>query len=113
MVFCDGFLQMTWLIPDTQHELLWDHGMCADTSRGAAIRELISRACKGALAPAQQKVPSFLCLCLSSLFSSHNLLVLSIVTYRLFVIMGNGCPKKYVAFVNDLACTSRFLKSMS
>ena len=49
---------MIWLIPDTQHELLWDYGMCADTSRGAAIRELINRALKGALAPAQQKVPS-------------------------------------------------------
>ena len=49
---------MNWLIPDTQHELLWDHGMCADTSRGSAIRELISRASKIALAPAQQKVPS-------------------------------------------------------
>lgn len=49
---------MIWQIPDTQHELLWDYGMCADTSRGAAIRELINRALKGALAPAQQKVPS-------------------------------------------------------
>lgn len=47
---------MIWQIPDTQHELLWDYGMCADTSRGAAIRELINRALKGALAPAQQKV---------------------------------------------------------
>jgi len=49
---------MIWLIPESQHELLWDYGMCADTSRGAAIRELINRALKGALAPAQQKVPS-------------------------------------------------------
>ena len=32
--------------------------MCADTSRGATIRELINRALKGALAPALQKVPS-------------------------------------------------------
>ena len=32
--------------------------MCADTRRGTAIRELINRALKGALAPAQQKVPS-------------------------------------------------------
>lgn len=50
-------LQMVWLIPDTQHELFWDNGMCADTSRGAAIREQINRALKGALDAAQQKVP--------------------------------------------------------
>lgn len=48
---------MNWMIPDTHHELLWDHGMCADTSRGSAVRELMTRAVKGALAPAQQKVP--------------------------------------------------------
>lgn len=30
--------------------------MCADTSQGAVVRELISRACKGALAPAQHEV---------------------------------------------------------
>jgi hypothetical protein len=47
--------EMNWMIPDTQHELLWDHGMCADTSRGSAVRELMTRAVKGALAPAQQK----------------------------------------------------------
>uniref|UniRef100_A0A7I4C860 CCR4-NOT transcription complex subunit 11 n=1 Tax=Physcomitrium patens TaxID=3218 RepID=A0A7I4C860_PHYPA len=47
--------EMIWQVPDTQHELLWDYGMCADTSRGAAIREQINRALKGALAPAQLK----------------------------------------------------------
>jgi len=47
--------EMIWQIPDTQHELLWDYGMCADTSQGAAVRELISRACKGALAPSQHE----------------------------------------------------------
>jgi hypothetical protein len=30
--------------------------MCADTSRGAAIRDLIARALKGPLAPSQQEV---------------------------------------------------------
>lgn len=49
-----------WLTPDNNHELLWDYSMCADTSRGAAIRELISRALKGPLAPAQQEVYFFL-----------------------------------------------------
>ncbi|XP_062202846.1 uncharacterized protein LOC133905144 isoform X2 [Phragmites australis] len=49
----DGELQ--WLNPDNNHELLWDYSMCADTSRGAAIRDLIARALKGPLAPAQQE----------------------------------------------------------
>lgn len=30
--------------------------MCVDTSRGAAVRDLIAKALKGALAPAQQEV---------------------------------------------------------
>ncbi|KAG6549707.1 hypothetical protein Mapa_008687 [Marchantia paleacea] len=47
--------EMIWLNPENSHELLWDHGMCADTSRGAAVRELIARALKGALAPTQQQ----------------------------------------------------------
>ncbi|CAM6040030.1 unnamed protein product [Sphagnum compactum] len=47
--------ELIWLIPDTQHELLWDYSMCADTSRGTAVRELIARSLKGALAPAQQQ----------------------------------------------------------
>ena len=45
-----------WLNPDNTHELMWDHGMCADTSRGAAVRDLIAKALKGPLAPAQQEV---------------------------------------------------------
>jgi len=34
--------------------------MCADTSRGAAIRDLIARALKGPLAPAQQEVHCYI-----------------------------------------------------
>uniref|UniRef100_A0A453K466 CCR4-NOT transcription complex subunit 11 n=1 Tax=Aegilops tauschii subsp. strangulata TaxID=200361 RepID=A0A453K466_AEGTS len=49
----DGELQ--WLNPDNNHELLWDYSMCAETSRGAAIRDLIARALKGPLVPAQQE----------------------------------------------------------
>jgi len=49
----DGELQ--WLNPDNNHELLWDYSMCADTNRGAAIRDLIARALKGPLAPIQQE----------------------------------------------------------
>ncbi|KDP24230.1 hypothetical protein JCGZ_25887 [Jatropha curcas] len=47
--------ELVWLNPDNNHELLWDHGMCADTSKGAAVRDLITKALKGPLAPAQQE----------------------------------------------------------
>ncbi|GMI68570.1 hypothetical protein like AT5G18420 [Hibiscus trionum] len=47
--------ELVWLNPDNNHELQWDHGMCADTSRGAAVRDLIAKALKGALAPNQQE----------------------------------------------------------
>lgn len=50
------FLQLVWLNPHDNHELQWDYGMCVDTSRGAAVRDLIAKALKGALAPAQQEV---------------------------------------------------------
>lgn len=52
--------QLVWLIPDNNHELLWDYGMCADTSRGAAVRDLIAKAAKGPLVPAQQEVRVYL-----------------------------------------------------
>ncbi|KAI3746182.1 hypothetical protein L6452_08605 [Arctium lappa] len=47
--------ELVWLNPDNTHEPLWDFGMCADTSRGAAVRDLIVKALKGPLAPAQQE----------------------------------------------------------
>lgn len=47
--------ELMWLNPDSNHELLWDHGMCADTSRGAAVRDLIAKALKGPLMPAKQE----------------------------------------------------------
>ncbi|XP_027075079.1 uncharacterized protein [Coffea arabica] len=47
--------ELVWLNPDNTHELMWDHGMCADTSRGAAVRDLIAKALKGPLAPAQRE----------------------------------------------------------
>ncbi|KAJ4829640.1 hypothetical protein Tsubulata_035699 [Turnera subulata] len=47
--------ELVWHNPDTNHEIVWDHGMCADTSRGAAVRDLIHKALKGPLAPAQQE----------------------------------------------------------
>ncbi|XP_059656221.1 uncharacterized protein LOC132303128 isoform X2 [Cornus florida] len=47
--------ELVWLNPENYHELLWDYGMCADTSKGAAVRDLIAKALKGPLAPAQQE----------------------------------------------------------
>ncbi|XP_028756504.1 CCR4-NOT transcription complex subunit 11 [Neltuma alba] len=47
--------ELVWLNPHDNHELQWDYGMCVDTSRGAAVRDLIAKALKGALAPAQQE----------------------------------------------------------
>ncbi|KAG0492237.1 hypothetical protein HPP92_005635 [Vanilla planifolia] len=47
--------ELVWLNPDSSHELLWDYGMCADTSRGAAVRDLIAKALKGPLPPSQQE----------------------------------------------------------
>ncbi|KAG5247344.1 CCR4-NOT transcription complex [Salix suchowensis] len=46
---------VVWLNPDSNHELVWDQCMCADTSRGAAVRDLVAKALKGPLAPAQQE----------------------------------------------------------
>ncbi|KAG7011101.1 CCR4-NOT transcription complex subunit 11 [Cucurbita argyrosperma subsp. argyrosperma] len=48
--------ELVWLNLDDRHELLWDHGMCVDTSRGAAVRDLIAKALKGPLIPSQQEV---------------------------------------------------------
>ncbi|XP_027189648.1 uncharacterized protein [Cicer arietinum] len=47
--------ELVWVNPEENHELMWDYAMCVDTSRGAAIRDLISKALKGALAPTQQQ----------------------------------------------------------
>ena len=52
----ETFFQLEWLIPDNNHELVWDHGMFADTSRGAAVRDLIAKALNGPLLPAQYEV---------------------------------------------------------
>ncbi|GFP91745.1 ccr4-not transcription complex subunit 11 [Phtheirospermum japonicum] len=47
--------ELLWLNPEINHELLWDYGMCADTSRGAAVRDLIGKALKAPLIPVQQE----------------------------------------------------------
>ncbi|KAJ1275222.1 hypothetical protein BS78_05G120000 [Paspalum vaginatum] len=49
--------ELEWLNLDYNHELLWDSSMCAETSRGAEIRDLVEKACKAPLIPAQlQKI---------------------------------------------------------
>ncbi|PWA38790.1 hypothetical protein CTI12_AA565820 [Artemisia annua] len=47
--------ELVWVNPNNTHEPLWDFGMCADTSRGTAVRDLIVKAMKGPLAPSQQE----------------------------------------------------------
>ncbi|GLU21377.1 hypothetical protein SLE2022_375200 [Rubroshorea leprosula] len=47
--------ELVWRNPDNNHELQWDHGMCADASRVVAVRDLIAKASKGPLAPPQQE----------------------------------------------------------
>lgn len=62
------FFQLVWLNSHDNHELQWDYGMCVDTSRGAAVRDLIAKALKGALAPSQQEVILFWTWILSLVF---------------------------------------------
>jgi hypothetical protein len=47
--------ELQWLNLENNHDLLWDGSMCADTNRGAVVRDLVGKACKGPLAPAQQE----------------------------------------------------------
>ena len=54
-----NLFQLVWLNPGDNHELSWDYGMCVDTSRGTAVRDLIAKALKGPLVPAQQEVPFY------------------------------------------------------
>lgn len=74
--------QLVWLNPVDNHELLWDDGMCVDTSRGAAVRDLIAKALKGPLAPAQQEVLiHIICFILYGVFATMWLTVLWICPY--------------------------------
>ncbi|XP_010530015.1 PREDICTED: CCR4-NOT transcription complex subunit 11 isoform X2 [Tarenaya hassleriana] len=47
--------ELLWIEPDNSHELVWDHGMCADTSRGAMVRDLLAKALETSLTPAQHE----------------------------------------------------------
>jgi hypothetical protein len=44
-----------WINPVGAHAVHWDYSMCGDNSRGAQVRELMSKAFKGPLVPAQQQ----------------------------------------------------------
>jgi len=47
--------ELLWINPDYAPRLLWDAGMCQDSSRGAEVRDLMAKAFKGPLLPAQQQ----------------------------------------------------------
>lgn len=49
--------EILWLMPHADHtfDVLWDHSMCAENSKGAEVRELMSKAFRGPLVPGQQQ----------------------------------------------------------
>ena len=47
-------MQMVWMIPsESEHKIMWDSAMCANSSAGAEVRRLLVKATKGALLPNQ------------------------------------------------------------
>jgi len=47
--------EMIWLDPELHHTVLWDHMMCAETSRISEIRDLMIKAFKSNLSTTQQQ----------------------------------------------------------
>eukprot|EP00619_Florenciella_sp_RCC1007_P000028 CAMPEP_0205904018 /NCGR_PEP_ID=MMETSP1325-20131115/462_1 /ASSEMBLY_ACC=CAM_ASM_000708 /TAXON_ID=236786 /ORGANISM="Florenciella sp., Strain RCC1007" /LENGTH=449 /DNA_ID=CAMNT_0053269737 /DNA_START=74 /DNA_END=1423 /DNA_ORIENTATION=- len=47
--------ELMWINPDYSPHLLWETGLCQDNSKGAEVRELMSKAFKGPLIPTQQQ----------------------------------------------------------
>jgi hypothetical protein len=47
--------EVIWLHPTYAPRYLWDSGMCQDHSKGAAVRELVAKAFKAPLLPAQMQ----------------------------------------------------------
>jgi len=47
--------EMIWLNPGGNLDLMWDRTLCRSPSKSAALRELMSKAFKGPLAPNEQK----------------------------------------------------------
>jgi hypothetical protein len=46
--------ELIWINPDYAPQLLWDAGLCQDNSKGAEVRELMSKAFKGPLKVEEQ-----------------------------------------------------------
>ncbi|KAJ4882545.1 hypothetical protein Rs2_32638 [Raphanus sativus] len=47
--------ELLWIDPDNKHELIWDDKMCADTSRGSTVRDLLVKGLKVTLSPTEQE----------------------------------------------------------
>jgi len=47
--------EVCWLHPEQEHMVMWDAGMCNDSSKGQHARELMAKAFKGVLQPQQQQ----------------------------------------------------------
>ena len=49
--------EIIWLSPHADHsfDVLWDHSMCAENSKGVEVRELMFKAFRGPLVPGQQQ----------------------------------------------------------
>jgi hypothetical protein len=47
--------ELLWIDPDNKHELVWDDKMCADTSSGATVRDLLVKGLKVTLSPTEQE----------------------------------------------------------
>ncbi|XP_056861228.1 uncharacterized protein LOC108844367 isoform X1 [Raphanus sativus] len=47
--------ELLWIDPDNKNELVWDDKMCADTSRGATVRDLLVKGLKVTLSPTEQE----------------------------------------------------------
>lgn len=47
--------EVMWLNPCGVHAVQWDYSMCGDSSRGTQVRELMAKAFKGPLVPAQSQ----------------------------------------------------------
>lgn len=48
--------ELAWAAPELHNHLVWDSSVGEDGSRGDAVREILSKALRGPLLPAQQQV---------------------------------------------------------
>ena len=86
--------EIIWLNPTSNETLMWDRTMCKDPSKSAALRELMSKAFKGPLAPNEQKS------ILSVLEESAKI----VSVFLCFVVVcSNKKIKRHNQFYNDVA----------